>query len=365
MKKLGYSSYWMEVNSNGGTALTDAILGNRYTVYKHDDLSEDSKVVYWNDSYAIAQEPYSLPFGFVFHRQEVEQLSSLSEELSRMELQQWLFESLFDTEEQLVTEYQPQYEVNLSVEHGEKWELTPHLENGRAYFYYEIDVQGTQTLYFDCFDELHNYLYEAINDSFHVFVDGDLIEQDYPSQSSNGLIELGTFTDETVVVQVELLRDCSARSFGVYGMDLDVLGTSLSSVSEDGLREENGELTGTFLAKDGDYLFVPVPDDGGVTVTVNGEQVEAETVFDCFLAVPLTAGENTVTVTSFPPGMSTGIVLCFCGAAAVVLLVFIFRKGYPAAFRFLELPAKITFVILFAGVFLVVYVFPVVVYCLR
>lgn len=365
MKKLGYSSYWMEVNSNGGTALTDAILGNRYTVYKHDDLSEDSKVVYWNDSYAIAQELYSLPFGFVFHPQEVEQLSSLSEELSRMELQQWLFESLFDTKEQLVAEYQPQYEVNLSVEHGEKWELTPHLENGRAYFYYEIDVQGTQTLYFDCFDELHNYLYEAINDSFHVFVDGELIEQDYPSQSSNGLIELGTFTDETVVVQVELLRDCSARSFGVYGMDLDVLGTSLSSVSEDSLREENGELTGTFLAKNGDYLFVPVPNDGGVTVTVNGEQVEAETVFDCFLAVPLTAGENTVTVTSFPPGMSTGIVLCFCGAAAVVLLVFIFRKGYPAAFRFLELPAKITFVILFAGVFLVVYVFPVVVYCLR
>ena len=75
-----------------------------------------------------------LPFGFVFHPQEVEQLSSLSEELSRMELQQWLFESLFDTKEQLVTEYQPQYEVNLSVEHGEKWELTPHLENGRAIF---------------------------------------------------------------------------------------------------------------------------------------------------------------------------------------------------------------------------------------
>ena len=77
--------------------------------------------------------------------------------------------------------------MNLTVDRGEKWELTPQLENGRAYLQYRIDVKGEQTLYFDCFDELHNYLYEPINGSFHVFVNGELVEQEYPSQSSNGL----------------------------------------------------------------------------------------------------------------------------------------------------------------------------------
>ena len=32
LKKLGYSSYWMEVCSNGGTRITDAVLANKYTV---------------------------------------------------------------------------------------------------------------------------------------------------------------------------------------------------------------------------------------------------------------------------------------------------------------------------------------------
>jgi hypothetical protein len=32
MKKLGYSSYWMEVGSHGGTSFTDALLVNKYTI---------------------------------------------------------------------------------------------------------------------------------------------------------------------------------------------------------------------------------------------------------------------------------------------------------------------------------------------
>ena len=34
MKKLGYSSYWMEVSSNGGTLFSDMLLSHQYTVYK-------------------------------------------------------------------------------------------------------------------------------------------------------------------------------------------------------------------------------------------------------------------------------------------------------------------------------------------
>ena len=364
MKKLGYSSYWMEVNSNGGTALTDALLGNRYTVFRLDDVPQGSETVYQNERYAIAKEPYTLPFGFVFNGENVGELASLSEELSRMELQQWIFSSLFGTEEQLVTEYEPLDAYNLTVSREEKWELTPQLENGRAFFYYEIAVEGTQTLYFDCFDELHNYLYEAINDSFHVFVNGECVEQDYPSQKSNGLVDLGTFTDEAVVVQVELLRECSARSFGVYGMDLGVLKDALSAVGGDGLREENGVLTGTFTAQEGDFLFVPVRDDGGVPVTVNGEEADAAQVFDCFLAVPLSEGENTVTVSAFPPGMGVGLLLCVLGIACAALLYLALRRGYPAWLRILEKPAVVLLAILSAGVFLTVYVMPAAVYFL-
>ena len=208
-------------------------------------------------------------------------------------------------------------------------------------------------------------MYEAINDSFHVFVGQELIDQDYPSQSSNGLVELGTFTDETVIVQVELLRPCSARSFGVYGMSHTVLESALSTISGDGLQETEGGLSGSFSAKQGDYLFLPIPSDENVFVTVNGEEVKAETVLDCFLAVPLMEGENQVDVSAFPPGMRTGLWLGVCGLAALVFLMLLLRKGYPPILRFVELPAKVVFFILCAGVFLAVYVAPVVIYLLR
>ena len=366
MKKLGYSSYWMEVNSNGGTALTDALLGNRYTVYRAADVPEGSEIAYRNGVYAMVKAGISLPFGFPVSSSAVSSLSNLSDEVVRMDLQQEIFASLFDSSEQLITEYEPEALVNLTVDHGEKWELTPQLENGRAYLQYRIDVKGEQTLYFDCFDELHNYLYEPINGSFHVFVNGELVEQEYPSQSSNGLVCLGSFEDESVLVQVELLRTCTARSFGAYGMDLNTLRTACESVQGEGLREENGQLLGSFQAEEGDWLFVPVCNTGGLSAEVNGKEAEVVSVLDCFFAVPLEAGENHVVISASAPGLAPGLLLGAAGLLCAVALVwFLRKKGYPRFFRFLERPALVLFTLLWAGVFFAVYLFPLILFFTR
>ena len=366
MKKLGYSSYWMEVNSNGGTALTDALLGNRYTVYRAADVPEGSEIAYQNGVYAMVKAGISLPFGFPVSSSAVSSLSNLSDEVVRMDLQQEIFASLFDSSEQLITEYEPEALVNLTVDHGEKWELTPQLENGRAYLQYRIDVKGEQTLYFDCFDELHNYLYEPINGSFHVFVNGELVEQEYPSQSSNGLVCLGSFEDESVLVQVELLRTCTTRSFGVYGMDLNTLRTACESVQGEGLREENGQLLGSFQAEEGDWLFVPVCNTGGLSAEVNGKEAEVVSVLDCFFAVPLEAGENHVVISASAPGLAPGLLLGAAGLLCAVALVwFLRKKGYPRFFRFLERPALMLFTLLWAGVFFAVYLFPLILFFTR
>lgn len=283
-----------------------------------------------------------------------------------MDLQQEIFASVFDSSEQLVTEYEPEALVNLTVDRGEKWELTPQLENGRAYLQYRIDVKGEQTLYFDCFDELHNYLYEPINGSFHVFVNGELVEQEYPSQSSNGLVCLGSFEEESVLVQVELLRACTARSFGVYGMDLNTLRTACESVQGEGLREENGKLLGSFQAEEGDWLFVPVCNTGGLSAEVNGKEAEVVSVLDCFFAVPLEAGENSVVISASAPGLAFGLLLGAAGLLCAVALVwFLRKKGYPRFFRFLERPALILFTFLWAGVFFAVYLFPLILFFTR
>ncbi|WP_146047579.1 YfhO family protein, partial [Clostridium sp. 2-1] len=77
MKKLGYSSYWMEVSSTGGTAFTDAVLGNRYSIVKSADVKETDEVIYSNSSYAIAKNKLSLPMGLVMNTNSIQSLASL------------------------------------------------------------------------------------------------------------------------------------------------------------------------------------------------------------------------------------------------------------------------------------------------
>ena len=68
--------------------------------------------------------------------------------------------------------------------------IQKELSSDASYLLYTIPVEGTQTLYFDCFHELSNKLVEPINSSFNIYVNGSLVQSKYPSQSSNGLLEL-------------------------------------------------------------------------------------------------------------------------------------------------------------------------------
>ena len=101
MKWLGYSSYWMEIGSNGGTALTDALLAQKYTIALR-GTEDGREVLYQNGDYSIVKTPYTLPFGVV--------TQSLGEALAdgdRFQMQQMLFESVFGIDEPLFTRFSP------------------------------------------------------------------------------------------------------------------------------------------------------------------------------------------------------------------------------------------------------------------
>ena len=84
MKKLGYSSYWMEVNSNGGTALTDSLLGNRYHIVLNTDVTDEQEIIYQNSKYSIVKNELPSTFGSVFTAEDMEgyaQFEYISDEM--------------------------------------------------------------------------------------------------------------------------------------------------------------------------------------------------------------------------------------------------------------------------------------------
>lgn len=326
MKELGYSSYWMEVGSYGGTELTDALLSVKYLIKKNLGTNR-SDVVYRNDTYEIVPNGEYLPLGLV-----TESDLSKSAELSdgtRSDVQKQLFKTLFDPEgkQELITDYQYTSAVGIldnSVPNTpQPYNFVKSGETG--YFDYSIKVTDKQTLYFDCFDKLSNSLSEDINNSFSISVNGLLKQSDYPSQSSNGLINLGEFENETVNIRITLKDNVVCRSFGVFGLHQEVLNKALESAQTVGMVDNGGKLTGSYTAKAGEKCVLAIPYQEGLKITINGESVEYSKVFGDLVSFDLKEGENDIVVTSSPKGFWGGLVLTIIGIGLTAVYI-VFRK---------------------------------------
>lgn len=369
MKKLGYSSYWMEVNSSGGTELTDALLGNKYLIThtNNDIISEQNTEntegsVYSNGLYSIMKKNDDIPFGIVMQSKNITKLRDLPD-FSRLQLQQYLFESVFSTKQEMIRQYQPTTMTNVTMKKDDNYKLLLDDQGEEGVIRYEIPVQGTQTLYFDCFDQLTNQLYEHINSSFSITVNGKMLAIEYPTQAQNGLCRLGTFTDEIVVVDIGLLRNVYAKSFGVAGLKEDVLSSAIASAPRADLHQNGNSISGTASAQeDGDSLFLPVNYSKGFRATVNGKPAEISRVFDSFMAVKLEKGQNRISVTYIPEGFMPGLFLTGAGVACAFLLEFLRRRG--VLYR-LKRTQKVVHV-LFAGLFIctitAIYIMPLIVF---
>lgn len=365
MKKLGYSSYWMEVNSNGGTELTDAILGNKYSITSAEGITGSDHIAYHNSQYAIKQNDFTLPIGFVMNSTNIQSLETLPD-TTRLNTQQFLFQSVFHTDSKLVTNYEPSELNNISFNEGGRYNLSFTDNSMNGIISYSIPVKGTQTLYFDCFDRLSNSLVEHINSSFNIFVNGAVVQADYPNQSNNGLVKLGTFTDKTVQVQVEVLKEVSAISFGLAGVNLDVLRNAINSTVPAQLKQVNNQIVGTASAKNDDsYLFLPLTYGSGYTALINNKKSEVFRVFDSMMAVKLDKGENTISISYIPPGFQLGAILSVLGVLLLIGVLILLKKGMYQKIRFLEIPISVLFWLLCIGIFTAIYIFPLIIYFKR
>ncbi len=367
MKKLGYSSYWMEVNSNGGTLITDFLLGNRYCIQSVSDLSQEDIPVYQNENYAIVENPNVTSFGAVFQTNSIEGLQHFQTN-SRIDIQNILFQTFFPDESSPIYPYTPiDYQnvypgTSLNGKQGLYLEDAAYVSGEAGILYYEIAVEDTQTLYFDCFDEPHSYLREQINDSFTISVNGETIETSYPSQSNNGILCLGTFTDTNVSLRIQVKKDVEANSFSVFGVNQQKLEQAFANTKPVSCESSNDSFHFTIEdGEEGQYLFIPVSSDGGFSAFVNGKEAEIYTVFDTFMAVKLESGDNTIRISYSVPGMKPSLFLIGAGVLLLIGIVWVLKRS-PKWLRALEKPAQILCTILSVLVVLCVDILPVLLY---
>ncbi len=332
MKKLGYSSYWMETSGCCGTGASDILLSNKYIL--DGDLN-------WRPT-GSGNLGYIVPSGTLPETLELK---------DRLQLQNELCASL--TGRELFTKYEP-------IE-GKAAEGDGGIYPEEGSFRYEIPVKQRETLYFDAFDCISTSLREAAYDGFTVKVNGDMAAESYPTQRCNGILDLGSFENETVRVEITVRKPLKLCSFGVWGLrDTDMLARSLPNAD---LRYEHGRITGSAGAESGQSLFLSVPWYDGMRVQVNGRTVQVRQVLDCFMEIPLSQGHNEITVSYIPAGLIPGAVI----SVTAVLLAALYRllrekRPVRAAAEVWNRHAQTALKLGFAAVMLIVYLSPLVIW---
>ena len=349
MKKLGYSSYWMEVGTYGGTSFTDALLVNKYTL-KY-GASEES--ICSNDYYHL-EENKVLPFGIITNS-NLEECKELEED-TRVKMQETIYQTLFDTSNPLHTVYEPTSLSNVDIVKNNS--RIKYVTSGGGTLTYNIYIEGTQSVYFEAFDKYSNNLTESINDKITIMSSGKHIST-YPTKNLNGTIHLGTYTNKNISIRVKISETIDVSSLNVFSVNEETLNNEIEKAQKLNLKVEANKIKGTITTEKESYLFLPICYSNGIKAKINGNKVNVIKVFSTFVAIKLTSGINEVSITYSQPGLGLGITLSLLGMGLLVL--YLFFKDRISFLKKLDKPIYYLCIAISCIVIVILYIYPLVV----
>lgn len=319
MQRLfGYSTVWMKSGSNGGTELTDAVYAVKYRIVNR---STDPDAVASSGGFSIVPAGEYCPLGIVCDSSIMDADDNLSG-MTRAQIQQYLFENVFNTEEKLITEYK----YNEASSSGISYSDGKNNISSNANIVYDMKVSGKQTLYFDCYDRFSNELSEDYFEAFSIRVNGSQIQSKFPSSDNNGLLRLGTFEDREVKIEITSKKRTSVYSFGVFGLDVGKLNSAIAHSQSARLTYSGGKLSGSVKTKGGNVCLVSIPYSDDLNIKVNGSEVSFKRVLSDLVAFELQDGNNDIEITSTPKGLIPGIVISIFGVILLVLYTIFAKK---------------------------------------
>ena len=358
MKKIGYSSYWMEVNSTGGTKFTDVLLSNRYVLKSNEDVNSNDSVIYSNDEYSMVDNEISIPLGL-----KIKSDSYIKGDLqigNRFDLQQKIYELLSGDQTQLFTKVSPINTSNLIYNESEAGHSFSRSDMSLpATLYYQLHVDGKQSVYFDCFDNASTSLKEINNDSFSVFVNGKTADISYPSQKNSGILDLGYFEDEDVIIEIRLKKDVICKSFGVYMLDEANLQKCIENLNTVDLKVNVNKVYGTCYSSGGEDLYISIPYSVAYRAKVNGVEVPINKANGTFMAVNLPQGDCNIEIEYFLSLWKIGA--CMLCLGMLILGLFLKFKSRVLESVLIVDGVYCLFIVLLILVILAIYLFPLIV----
>ena len=321
MKRLGYSSYWLDTTSVGGTLLTDELLLNKYMIGRSHGNCKAYEVCSDKCELTVYSDPHVLKGGLI---SDVTPwgLEDFGEH-ERVEAANYIAERLFAGEKP-AARLSPDTLAGTDISESNGVTSVRKCWDDEASIVYDVAAEGRKELYFDIFGRYSTDLAEEYFESADIYVNGALVQDNYPSAVCSGILDLGTYENEKVEVTVKVLKDFEATSFGLWLYDLDVSEAAADSAHTVPIEVKGRHMT--VKADRGGYLYLPAVWSENWSCTVNGKKEPLIRTLGALSAVEIPEGGADVKLSFLPKGMKNGALLTAAGAVMLLLLLILFPR---------------------------------------
>ena len=344
---LGYSTVWMKSGSSGGTELTNIIFSSKYKI---SNGYTGKNPVYSANGFYIDELPYYSGLGIICDN-DFNDCTDIPSNLTRAQIQQYIFAKIYNTDKQLIKEY----DCDKTQGNGAEYVNGKYFIINGAEIKYNFYVSGKQSIYADCYDRFSNDLSEDYFDSLNIKVNNITVGRGYPGSDSNGLLWLGEFENEYITVEIEALKNIRCYIFGIFGMNLDVLTETINNDCAN-LNCGGGKIFGYVNTDEIKTCLLSVPFNEGLQIKINGEIIPCKRVLSDFTAFELKEGENNIEIQLIPKGFVAGVII-----TAIGLMLFIIYMLFGKKIKIHNIVVKaveIIVIIISLGGVLMVYLFP-------
>lgn len=329
LEKMGFKNcynIWSYYNY-GSTADADALLGVKYvmspqplTAIKGYPLLETV------NGTAVYENPNALPIAMMADS-AVRQVQMESEDY--FALHNTIWSGIRGQQTEILT---PQTDVRMTLVNLEQ------VDTGSGSNYYEkIDETAPASVRFEFTADselpLYAYFTSGLDDQ-DVFINVNGMDRGiYFHANRWDMFLLGNFTPgEPVTVDMEVTK--KQLDFGqgyFYYEDTQALAQAAADIRQTPVElnvRSGSRLSGSFHAEEDSLLLFTIPRDAGWQVKVDGQTVPSETVLDCLLAVPVTAGSHSFELRFLPEGTVPGCILLMTALVAAAFLSVSQRKKH-------------------------------------
>ena len=360
-RTLGYTVGNLQTTDLGGSLFTDSIVGYRYILSSH---ALDSSYYTFTD-HALGLEIYSfkgyIPIGNIFIEQDLIESFGNDFDGNVFDFQNAIFHSLgYDQNLFDIIRIDDVELINMAFDvDSSGFHHIRSLDSNPMSMVFSTYATGEKRVYLDllasadpgwylsgAIDRLRIYVYSEERTTQYSKLENPETPFAFPKIWNSGLLYIGTFEDEEVLVRVEVPDGTPIvlKNVALGLLNLDIYDQFISdyTYAKEITTVDNNTMSICLQQNENNgLLLVPIMHQDGIIARIDGRRVETHSALGHLTGVYVSENDSVLEINYVSPGLILGILISIFTFIVILASYFIFLKKQESVARIVVLFEKI------------------------